>query len=425
MAVFSFPRAAAIGLAFACVLGISACTAEGQPELVPATEAPSTAPVGDGDDLTPETEFTALVVTPVTTPAPVAATDGKVHLAYELLLTNAAPFPYAMSSLSVVDPGTGKTVATIGDDVVQRYVRPLNDTTEPVDVKSGPVTISPGATYIAWMDVAVDRGTVPTSLKHRTTGALVTDSGPKPADYTLTTVPVSDVKAPVLASPVAGGDWYMSEGCCTDYTHHRNGFVPVNGAGQVPQRFAIDFFKVDAEGKTWKGDPSRLDSYFSYRQPILSAAAGTVVRSVDVFKNTTALPAPPSLSSITETVGNHVVVKIGPGQYLLYAHMDPGSVRVKVGDTVKVGQELGLIGSSGNSTSPHLHFQLQTEPTFFPTDALPYVFHAFTLLGSVSERIWDDNLSEQPTGRLPVDKIRPSERTDELPLDRTVVRFDR
>jgi hypothetical protein len=266
---------------------------------------------------------------------------------------------------------------------------------------------------------------VPSALKHRTTGALVTDSGPQPADYTLATVAVSGVKASVLASPVAAGDWYMSEGCCADYTHHRNGFVPVNGAGQVPQRFAIDFFKVDAEGKTWEGDPSRLDSYFSYRAPILSAAAGTVVRSVDVFKNTTALPAAPSLSSITETVGNHVVVQIGPGRYLLYAHMDPGSVRVKVGDTVKVGQELGLIGSSGNSTTPHLHFQLLTEPTFFPTDSLPYVFDRFTLLGSVSERIWDDNLGEQPTGQLPIVKAPPSKRTNELPLDRTVVRFGR
>jgi murein DD-endopeptidase MepM/ murein hydrolase activator NlpD len=103
--------------------------------------------------------------------------------------------------------------------------------------------------------------------------------------------------------------------------------------------------------------------------------------------------------------------------------MDTGSVRVKVGDTVEVGQELGLIGSSGNSTTPHLHFQLQTEPTFFPTDSLPYVFDSFTLLGSVSERIWDDDLGLQPTGQLPFDQTDPSERTNELPLDRTVIRF--
>jgi hypothetical protein len=420
-------RIAAVGLALAGIILGSGCTADvptGETPMATETPATSTTPVADDEDLTPDTGFTALVVTPTTTPAPVLATDGKVHLAYELLLTNAAPVPYAMSSLEVIDPDSGDTLLTIGEDVVQRDVRRLDDLGEPLDASTGPARIGPAETWIAWIDVAVEPGAVPTELQHRTTGAVVTNAGSRPADYVLTTLAVSDAEAQVVASPVAAGDWYMSEGCCSNYTHHRNGFAPVNGIGQVPQRFAIDFYKVDEEGKTWEGDPSQLASYFSYRQPILAAASGTVVRSVDIFENTTALPAPPPIPGIIETVGNHVVVEIGPGRYLLYAHMDPGSVRVKVGDTVEVGEELGLVGSSGNSTTPHLHFQLQTEPTFFPTDGLPYVFDRFTLLGSVSERIWDDNLGEQPTGQLPFDKADPSERTNELPLDRTVVRFD-
>lgn len=424
MPVISLSRLAIVGLALAAALSVSACTAESPTAESPATAAPTTTPVPDDEDLTPDTSFTALVATPTTTPAPVAATDGKVHYAYELLLTNAAPVPYAMSSLEVVDPASGETLLTIDEDAIQRDVRLLTNTGEPVDTQTGPVTIQPAETWIAWMDVAVEPDALPTALQHRTTGAIVTPAGDRPTDYILSTLAVSDAEAQVLAPPVAAGDWFMSEGCCSNYTHHRNGFAPVNGVGQVPQRFAIDFYKVDEEGKTWEGDPSRLESYFTYREPILAAAAGTVVRSVDVFQNTTALPAPPPIPPIIETVGNHVVVEIGPGRYLLYAHMNPGSVRVKVGDQVEAGQELGLIGSSGNSTTPHLHFQLQTEPTFFPTDALPYVFDEFTLLGSVPDRIWDDNLGEQPTGQLPFDKAEPSDRTDELPLDRTVVRFD-
>lgn len=417
-------RIAAVTLALAGVFAMSACTAD-----VPAAQSPTSSATGsngvaDGEDLTPETSFTALVVTPTTTPAPVLATDGKVHYAYELLLTNAAPVTYEMSAFDVVDPDTGETLLTIGEDAIQRDVRRLDDAGEPTDASTGPVTIGPAETWIAWLDVAVDPGAEPSALQHRTTGAIVTDAGSRPADYVLTTIAVSDAEAQIVASPVAAGDWFMSEGCCSNYTHHRDGFAPVNGAGQVPQRFAIDLFKVDEDGKTWEGDPSLLESYFSYRQPILAAASGTVVRSVDVFENSPSLPAPPQVPPIIETVGNHVVVEIGPGKYLLYAHMDPGSVRVEVGDTVEVGQELGLIGSSGNSTTPHLHFQLQTEPTFFPTDGLPYVFDSFTLLGSVSERIWDDDLGEQPTGQLPFEPADPSERADELPLDRTVVRFD-
>jgi murein DD-endopeptidase MepM/ murein hydrolase activator NlpD len=98
-------------------------------------------------------------------------------------------------------------------------------------------------------------------------------------------------------------------------------------------------------------------------------------------------------------------------------------VKVKVGDTVEVGQELGLIGTSGNSSTPHLHFQLQTEPTFFPTDSVPWAFDEFTLLGSITERIWDDDLGLQPTGQLPFETIDPSDRENEMPLDRDVIRL--
>jgi hypothetical protein len=214
----------------------------------------------------------------------------------------------------------------------------------------------------------------------------------------------------------------MSEGCCIDDTHHRRGFAPINGQGLVPQRFAIDFYMLDDENRTWVGDPSQITSYLSYQQPIVAAAAGTVVRSVDGFPNSTSMPEPPKIPPIEETVGNHVVVEIEPGLYALYGHMDTGSVRVKVGDKVEQGQELGLIGSSGNSTTPHLHFHLQTAPTFFPSDGVPYEFDEFELLGSVTERLWDDNLGLEPTGQLPFEAVEPSLRREELPLDRTVIR---
>jgi murein DD-endopeptidase MepM/ murein hydrolase activator NlpD len=123
-------------------------------------------------------------------------------------------------------------------------------------------------------------------------------------------------------------------------------------------------------------------------------------------------------------VGNHVTVRIGPGLYTLYAHFDPGTVKVHVGEKVTRGELLGLIGTSGNSTTPHLHFQIMTTPEFFPTDSVPYVFNRFQLLGRVPDRIWDDNLGLQPTGRLPFVPARPTGlHHNQLPLDRDIVRF--
>ena len=229
--------------------------------------------------------------------------------------------------------------------------------------------------------------------------------------------------APVLSWPVGAGNWYMSDGCCADDTHHRRGLAPINGRLMVPQRFAIDFYRLDDEHRAWVGDPAQLTSYASYRQPIVAATAGTVVAAQDGLPNNDQLPKPPAIPGIDKTVGNHVIVQFGPGQYLLYAHMDPTSVKVKLGDKVEKGQQLGLIGTSGNSTVPHLHFQVLTEPTFFPSDSTPFAFDRFELVGRVTQRIWDDIIGLQPNGTMPFAAANPGgSRTNEMPLDRDVVR---
>ena len=134
---------------------------------------------------------------------------------------------------------------------------------------------------------------------------------------------------------------------------------------EVPQRYAVNLFKLDDQHRSWVGDPSQLSSYVSYRQPILAAAAGTVVAAQDGLPNSAEIPHPTNLATVKETVGNHVIVQISDEIYVLYAHMDPGSVAVRVGDRVARGQQLGRIGNSGISTTPHLHFRILTTPTYF------------------------------------------------------------
>jgi murein DD-endopeptidase MepM/ murein hydrolase activator NlpD len=97
---------------------------------------------------------------------------------------------------------------------------------------------------------------------------------------------------------------------------------------------------------------------------------------------------------------------------------------VRLHQRVRRGRILGLIGTSGNSTTPHLHFQALTTATFFPTDSPPFVFSSFRLVGRITARLWDDNLGVQPTGTLPfAAAARPGLRRRQMPLDRDVVRF--
>lgn len=394
-----------------------------------STATPSPSPPAAG--FNPETKFSPLFTSTVAVPEPVEGSDGRVHLAYELLMTNAAGLPVRLTTLEVRDAATRQPLLTVTGAKLKADVTPVAGTTGDEgtdDPTKDPQarTMAPSTTWVAWLDVSVaTRADVPARLEHRLLGTLIRPSGPAaPLDVTVGAVDTGAQTPTVLSAPVGEGRWYMSEGCCTDDTHHRRGLVPINGNVMVAQRFAIDFYLLDDQNRTWIGDPKKVTSYLTYRKPIVAAAPGTVVVSEDGLPNSTSLPEPPPIPPIAQTVGNHVIVEIGPGTYVLYAHMDPGSVKVRVGQQVAMGDELGLIGTSGNSTTPHVHFQLLTTPTFFPSNSRPFVFDRFELLGRVPERLWDDNLGLQPTGKLPFVPAAPAgEHQDELPLDRTVVRF--
>ena len=422
--------ARALVAALAVAASAAACTTAPAPAASTApsgTVAPSGAPNAAGGGIAPSTLFTPLVAGTYTTPAPVRGTDGKTHLAYELTLTNALPLPFTLQRVDIRDAATHAVIqpvtgATLGADVTQ-LIHTSRDADVPPPAAAAPIASS--STSVVWLDVTLPEGAaVPERLEHLVAGTLQRpDGATAPAEFVVSTVDVAKSAAPVLSWPVGAGDWYMSDGCCADDTHHRRGLAPINGVFLVPQRFAIDFYKLDDQHRAWVGDPAQLTSYASYRQPIVAATAGTVVAAQDGLPNNDQLPKPPTIPGIDQTVGNHVIVQFGPGQYLLYAHMDPKSVKVKVGDQVEKGRQLGLIGTSGNSTVPHLHFQVLTQPTFFPSDSTPFVFDKFALAGRVTQRIWDDIIALQPTGTMPFAAAEPGgDRTEEMPLDRDVVR---
>ncbi|MCZ6835917.1 MAG: M23 family metallopeptidase, partial [Planctomycetota bacterium] len=92
--------------------------------------------------------------------------------------------------------------------------------------------------------------------------------------------------------------------------------------------------------------------------PVFSALDGVVISSHD---------GEPDMNTSCQGIGNSVIIDHGMGRLVYYWHFKTNSVIVSSGQTVKAGQQIGLVGSSGCSTGPHLHFEVHdngipTEP---------------------------------------------------------------
>lgn len=135
------------------------------------------------------------------------------------------------------------------------------------------------------------------------------------------------------------------------------------------QRRATDLMMVDDQGTSHRGDGKANGDYFAYGKEVLAVADGRAVTVVDGVPDNQPGEMNPLMAP-----GNLIIVDHGGGVHSVYAHLIPGSARVKAGAAVKRGQVLGACGNSGNSSEPHLHFQLQDGPRFEKSWGIEPVF---------------------------------------------------
>jgi hypothetical protein len=334
-----------------------------------------------GNAVATEDNFTPLSARVLHAPEPVRGGDGREHLVYELVIANESAFPPRAVTVR-------KVIVKAGEVTVQTLAgKRLNDLMEPfggVKGKAPRTTIPPGGTAKVLMDVTYPAGhRPPAKLDHE----LVVSPGP-PGSVELSrfaTAPttVGRHQAIIVAPPLRGPGWVVINGCCDERTSHRNSLLSINGTLHGGERYAIDFVQMTPEGRITDGPDDVLANYPFYGDEVLSATTGKVVDIED------ALPDGPIDFELApreagDAGGNHVTVALGNGVYAFYAHLIPGSVKVKVGERVKVGQPLGLLGNSGNSNAPHLHFQLMDGPSPLGAEGIPYRFSHFTAEGKLA-----------------------------------------
>ena len=244
--------------------------------------------------------------------------DGRVHLEYEVLLTNAVPLPIGVAALDVVGGGRRTVLALSGDALAAAMGWP--------DTEGSPTELQPFSVGVAWPDITFARvNSVPRRLTHRLTVAVPPTPG-VPSQITSTAAAVAVVRraAAVVAPPLRGGRWAVIVG------PHRRALQPVNGRFRNSQRFAIDFAaRLDGGDRTHRGDPSQNSSYFNYGQPVLAVRDGTVVEAVDRYPDQ--VPNHNAPLPLSAADGNHVVIRLANGAFAGYGHLQPGSVRSVAG----------------------------------------------------------------------------------------------
>lgn len=357
----------------------------------------------------PREQLTPVVGNPIASPEPVLASNGRRELAYELQLINRTESTVTVHRLEAL--ADGKVAETLSGKALEAVMAPYGQAAHSIKLK-------PGQGAYVVMDVSLARkAKVPAELTHRISLSMDPKQAAVATNYELAPTKVTRREAVVLAPPLRGPGWVVANGCCSEFTAHRGTVLPVNGAPHVAERFAIDFVQIDPLGRLFEGPLDQLSSYPYFGDEVHSATAGKVVGVADDIPNTPAGAFPPAITA-ERAGGNHVVVAFGGGHYAFYAHLQPGTVRVKVGQKVKVGQTLGLLGNSGNSNAPHLHFHVMDSPRPLASNGMPYRFTNFTVEGELTNL---DGIEAGETAKIARQELGP--RQDELPLNNQVIAF--
>lgn len=346
-------------------------------------------------------------------PTPVKGGDGKWYASYHLLLSNRSHVDLVLKRVDVFGKDDASLLQFDKADLEDYYKFRAN--LAPVEGHSKQ-TIKSGNTGILLFWIALENeNLIPDRFKHRFTfdysPYIEVWNSPYPKDQDIVLenyyVEVDKGDPVVIGSPLKGNRWKVGNGPGEYKTNHQY-ILTREGATRNPQRYGIDFQIVDEKNimlPTPLPEVLTNEMFYCYGQELLAIADGVIANIKDGIPENTPQASGEIITGYkmnSETVaGNYLSIKIGEDQYIHYAHLIPGSLRFKLGDKVEKGQVIGLLGNSGNSTGPHLHFNFTNGTSANGSRGLPYVFESF------------QNVSDEKM------------HYNEIPLNRTLINFNR
>jgi hypothetical protein len=321
--------------------------------------------------------YMRVIATPWPPEAAILDGAGRRYSAYELWVTNFGKTPLKVTRLDVEGKDDDKVIlsqSVSGDDQLSAIF---------MSVQSGPskakgANLMPGQAgvffiFADWLPDQDDPDTFNTAI-------TIEQHGERSGSGTIHTsgLEVNSDDPIVIHAPLQGKNWLAANGP-SNTSAHRRAILPVNGQPHIGQRYAIDWVQLGADGNTYTGDKSQNSSYHAWDQEIHAVGDGKVVEVKDGIPENVPNSGKIAVPITYETLaGNHIIEDLGDGHFAAYAHLRPGTLKVKVGDQVHAGDVLAHLGNTGNSSEPHLHFQVCDAPSFPASEGLPFAIDQYT-----------------------------------------------
>jgi hypothetical protein len=343
--------------------------------------------------------------------------DGTFCLNYELIISNAIKTEVNIESIEIVDPTSADLkIGELKKAEIQENIS-LPAATQPT------TTLAPGQAGYLRINLAFSQNKqVPSVLEHVISLAI-----DKPYRTLLSHMSERVARAEVcteqkvvIGPPLKGKDW-VAVAVGKD-SYHRKAIMPLNGRWFAPERWAVDWIQLTDENRLVTGDPAKNESYPQYGKEIIAVSDGIIISVRDDLADTPPGKLPENIT-LQDAAGNCIVQDIGGGYSALYAHLKPGSIRVKKGQRVRRGQVIALLGNSGNTDAPHLHFHVIKGKLPLVSDGVPYVIDSFILkTQAVSSDFLETEFKNNEIVKIEAVK-NAGKRHKEMPQNLAIVEF--